>query len=66
MKRLLAALCLYYEAVAVQAAPPVLFGSDAEFGVATRTSAQAVRHGIEIALDETAAAACSAVDPWPW
>lgn len=32
--------------------PPVLIGLDAEFGHKTSTSAQAIRQGIEIAIDE--------------
>ncbi len=39
-------------ATLAQAAAPVLIGLDAEFGVKSSTSAQAIQQGIEIAIDE--------------
>lgn len=39
-------------AAAAHAATPVLIGLDAEFGLKTSTSAQAVQQGIELAIDE--------------
>jgi branched-chain amino acid transport system substrate-binding protein len=48
----LIALSLLALATSGRAAAPVLIGLDAEFGHLTSTSAQAVRQGMEIAIDE--------------
>lgn len=55
MRLLLALVLSLYGAVA-SAAAPVLIALDAEFGIRTSTSAQAVQQGIELALDEINAA----------
>lgn len=63
MRLLLALVLSLYGAVA-SAAAPVLIALDAEFGIRTSTSAQAVQQGIELALAEiNAAGGCSAGGP---
>jgi len=52
MLRRLLALVFLWTAVAAAAKGPIYIGLDAEFGHATSTSAQAIRQGMEIAMDE--------------
>jgi branched-chain amino acid transport system substrate-binding protein len=52
MRKLFLALMTWFCTAAATAAEPVLVGLDAEFGLKTSTSAQAVQQGIEIAIDE--------------
>lgn len=52
MLRLLSMLMIWVMSSAAVAAEPVYIGLDAEFGHVTSTSAQAVQHGIQIAIDE--------------
>lgn len=56
MRFLPALLCCLLLTTARAEAPPVLVGIDAEFGVIGSTSAQAIRMGAQIAIDEINAA----------